>query len=486
MRHRRRGQRAQRRPDPDRRHPPPRVSRLRLLGAVRDRRRDADARPAGQHRARRRPGRAGRPAFAGRHHGHLAHALGNARRTHRGQRAPAHLRGRNRGGAQRHHRELRGAARPAEGPRLQVRHADRHRGDRAPRPRALARRRRRRPAARRAGGGRGVQGRVRDRGDLDARAGPGRRRARGQPAGRGPRRGRSLPRLRRLGAAPGHAARDLSRGGRRRRRAPGGVHDPRRARRARRAPGDRGGGERRDRGARALPPLHAEGDLRAAAGGRGHARGRGRHRPDAVRRRRAAGVDRHRQRAGARLRHQLLRRVGGEVLDREPRAHPLPGRDRERVPLPRQRAQPERAGRRRLAVGRDGRHAGGAEAREGARPPAHARDLQRRHVDDGAADEARLSHARRHRDRRRLDQGVHDAAGLAVPARGVARQGARPARRRKRRPTGCAACATCPRRCRRRSRWSRRSSPGPRPSRGSRTRCSSAAACTTRSRSKAR
>jgi len=41
---------------------------------------------------------------------------------------------------------------------------------------------------------------------------------------------------------------------------------------------------------------------------------------------------------------QLLRRVGGQVLDREPRAHPVPGRDRERVPLSRQRAQSERAG----------------------------------------------------------------------------------------------------------------------------------------------
>ena len=213
MRHRRRGFRAQRRPDPDRGHPPARVPRLRLLGAVRDRRCDAEARPAGQHRARRRPCRAGRQAFAGRHHGHFAHALGNARRTHRGQRAPAHLRGRSRGGAQRHHRELRGAARPAEGPRLQVRDADRHRGDRAPRPRALARGRRRRFAARGAGGGRGVQGRVRDRGDLDARAGPRRRRARGQPAGRGSRRGRPLPCLRRRGAAAGHAPRDLSGGG---------------------------------------------------------------------------------------------------------------------------------------------------------------------------------------------------------------------------------------------------------------------------------
>ena len=66
-------------------------------------------------------------------------------------------------------------------------------------------------------------GRLRDRGDLDARAGPRRRRAAGQPAGRRARRGRPLPRLRRRGAAVGHAARRLSRGRRRRRRAPRGA-----------------------------------------------------------------------------------------------------------------------------------------------------------------------------------------------------------------------------------------------------------------------
>ena len=44
---------------------------------------------------------------------------------------------RDRGGAQRHHREPRGAARAPAGARLRVRVADRHRGDRAPHPSLL-------------------------------------------------------------------------------------------------------------------------------------------------------------------------------------------------------------------------------------------------------------------------------------------------------------------------------------------------------------
>ena len=91
---------------------------------------------------------------------------------------PHIVRRRGRGRAQRHHRELRGAARAAEGAGLRVRDADRHRSHRASRPRALARRRRRRSAARGAARRRGIPRRVRDRGDLDARAGPRRRRAR--------------------------------------------------------------------------------------------------------------------------------------------------------------------------------------------------------------------------------------------------------------------------------------------------------------------
>ena len=63
--------------------------------------------------------------------GHRAHALGHARRAHRGERPPAHRRGRpDRRRAQRHHRERRRAARQADGRRRRVPLADRHRGRR--------------------------------------------------------------------------------------------------------------------------------------------------------------------------------------------------------------------------------------------------------------------------------------------------------------------------------------------------------------------
>ena len=61
---------------------------------------------------------------------------------------------------------------------LRLRHADRHRGDRAPGPRALARRGGRTCCARCSSRVARVRRRVRDRGDVDARAGPRRRRAR--------------------------------------------------------------------------------------------------------------------------------------------------------------------------------------------------------------------------------------------------------------------------------------------------------------------
>ena len=83
------------------------------------------------------------------------------------------------------------------------------------------------------------------------------------------------------------------------------------------------------------------------------------------------------------------------------------------------------AGRRGVAVRRDGRHAGGAEARAVAGAPAHARDLQRADELDGAPDRTDLPDARRHRSRRRVDQGIHHAAGRAVPARAHAGQGPR-------------------------------------------------------------
>ena len=59
---------------------------------------------------------------------------------------------------------------------------------------------------------------------------------------------------------------------------------------------------------------------------------------------------------------------------------------------------------------------------------AHARHHQRGDQRDGAANGAAVFHARRRRDRRGVDQGVHDAAGRTVPADPDDRQAARPPR----------------------------------------------------------
>ena len=71
----------------------------------------------------------------------------------------------------------------------------------------------------------------------------------------------------------------------------------------------------------------------------------------------ARGVRAHRG-----LRHQLSRRRGGAVLHRADLPHSLPRRDRQRIPLPQCRGAEEFPVRDHLAVGRDGRHAGGAAA----------------------------------------------------------------------------------------------------------------------------
>ena len=96
---------------------------------------------------------------------------------------------------------------------------------------------------------------------------------------------------------------------------------------------------------------------------RRHARRRGRHHARAVRRRRLQGLQGGRLGADPRLRHQLLQRLDRQVLAGEHRQDPDQRGDRQRVPLPRQRAQPAHAGRHHHAERRDRRHAGRAEAR---------------------------------------------------------------------------------------------------------------------------
>ena len=109
--------------------------------------------------------------------------------------------------------------------------------------------------------------------------------------------------------------------------------------------------------------------------------------------------------------------------------NPVQRGGRQRIPLPRQRAQSAHAGRHHFAVRRDGRHDGRAETRAIARPHTHAHHLQRRDQRDGARMRARLHHARGHRDRRRLDQGIHHATRRSVSAHAGARQATRPLER---------------------------------------------------------
>ncbi len=103
----------------------------------------------------------------------------------------------HRPGPQRDHRELPGAARRAPGQGLRLQQPDRHRGDLPPGRQPL----RRRPVRRREVGRRATARRLRDRGDLQGRTAPRRRRARRIAAGPGRGRGgrRELPGQRRDG-----------------------------------------------------------------------------------------------------------------------------------------------------------------------------------------------------------------------------------------------------------------------------------------------
>ena len=102
------------------------------------------------------------------------------------------------------------------------------------------------------------------------------------------------------------------------------------------------------------------------------------------------------------------------------------------VPLPRSDRLEEHARDRHHAVGRDRRHAGGAARGEEEGGPQH-RDLQRRRQHGDARDRRDRLHARRAGDRRRLDQGVHLAAGRAAPAGALSRPDPRHADARRRR-----------------------------------------------------
>ena len=209
MRNRRRGVAPRHRSGPDRGPAATRVSRLRFGR----RRRAGCARQAAAEAAACRGTRRGtcgpnRRTGARQRHRNRPHTLGYTRCTEREKRASARFR-RPRRGSQRHHRESRADPRPPDGRRLCFRVGNRQRGHRAPRC----------PSAQEQSGSAlgGMQGGGRAGGCVRHRSGfarrPSRRRAgaQGRAAAARAGRGRELCRLRRLGADPGHLARDLSR-----------------------------------------------------------------------------------------------------------------------------------------------------------------------------------------------------------------------------------------------------------------------------------
>ena len=106
------------------------------------------------------------------------------------------------------------------------------------------------------------------------------------------------------------------------------------------------------------------------------------------------------------LRHRLSRRADRQILVRALCAAAGRHRCRVRVPLPRDAAVEGQRGAVRLAVGRDGRHAGVA-ALLPQRRPADRRHRQCARIDHRARIRRDLADAGRPRDRRRLDQGLH-------------------------------------------------------------------------------
>ena len=390
--------------DPSRRPRTARVPRLRLR-RHRALRRTAPPLPGPRHR---QAGPAHEP-----HRGHPAacrrrrrpHALGNPRPALRGERASAAgpVRAR-RGGAQRHHRELRDAAPALHRSRRALRLRDRHRGARPPRRRRA--RGRGRPRSGTAGRAHRDRGRLLRRRDRDGRSGEagGRARRERRRAGDRPRRRRAVRRLGPGRAAPVLAARHLPRPRRDRRHSPRGRHDHRRRRRARRAAASAAAVRPGGGGQGALPALHAEGDPRAAGcRARHHAR--------------ALPPGSAPRRAGRRLRDQLRAGhgaaaggAGGDghlpvrgddraALHRALRALARRGRQRLGVRLPPSGAGPTHARRLGRAVGRDGGHAAGDGGGAPRGLPA-ADGLQHAGIAGHAHRRRRDLHARRPGDRR--------------------------------------------------------------------------------------
>ena len=178
--------------------------------------------------------------------------------------------------------------------------------------------------------------------------------------------------------------------------------------------------------------LHAQGDLRAAA--RVSAtrcaatcwRTRGPSRVGGLnltrRRAQADRADHHH-----RLRHELALGADRRVHARGAGADPGRGRVRLASSATATRSSTDRTlVHRHLAVGRDGRHAGGDPRGQAPRRP-DARAGERGRLDDRARGRRRHLPARRPRDRRRQHQGVHQPGGRARAADAPARPAPEPA-----------------------------------------------------------
>ena len=177
-----------------------------------------------------------------------------------------------------------------------------------------------------------------------------------------------------------------------------------------------------------IQALHAQGDLRAAARHQGDGArprlGRERQGLPAGDRDPGRGAAAGRARGHPGVRHVVARGAGRQVPDRVAGARAGRRRLRLGVPLPRSDRLEEHAGDRHHPVGRDGRHAGGAARGQEEGGPQH-RHLQRRRQHGDARDRGHGLHARRPGDRRRVDEGVHLAAGRAAPAGAVSRADSR-------------------------------------------------------------
>ena len=304
-------------------------------------------------------------------------------------------------------------------------------GEHSERPRASERSERlraRRPRKRRASGAPVPPRVVRAGADLRRRPEQDRHRAQRPADCRGARRAGVLRGLRHSGSAQPHPRRGVPR-----RRRDGGDHPRRRGvhrllwscrleEEHARVVGSGHGREGR------IQALHAQGDLRAALGGKGNRPwpGVGRERPGlpAGNRDPGSGAARRATSRDSGLRHVVALGAGRQVHDRI--ARPSSGRSRLRIGVPVSRAdrREEHAGDRHYAVRRDRRHAGGAAGGQEEGRPQH-RHLQRRRQHGDARDGWHCLYARRSGNWRCLDQGLHDATRRAASARDPSRPDSR-------------------------------------------------------------